>query len=146
MHHSTAHLGLRPFACPHVECGNTYGHKHLLQRHIAARHRESSLVPDSTGPVADLPKFLAVPTTKVEPTGGSLLTGMHALQKMANKALACPCASVEIGHETERCQQRFGRVYDVKRHVRKVHGLELSESEVRLMLGDAEDTEVGTGA
>jgi hypothetical protein len=66
------------------------------------------------------------------------LTGMHALQKMVNKALACPCTSVELGNEGERCQQRFGRVYDVKRHVRKVHGLELSESEVRLMLGDVE--------
>jgi hypothetical protein len=88
-------------------------------------------------PVADLPKFLVQPP-KPEPSGGSLLTGMHALQKMANKALACPCTSVELGNEGERCQQRFGRVYDVKRHVRKVHGLELCESEVRLMLGDVE--------
>jgi general transcription factor IIIA len=112
VHHSTAHLGLRPFACPHEQCDNTYGHKHLLQRHIAARHREPSFD---------------------EPV---LPTGMHALQKMANKALACPCASAEL--EGERCRQRFGRVYDVKRHVRKIHGLELSESEVRLLLGDAE--------
>lgn len=88
--------------------------------------------------MVDLPKFLAKP----EPSSGSISTGMHALQKMANKALACPCASVELGNEGGRCQQRFGRVYDVKRHVRKVHGLELSESEVRLMLGDAEDGEI----
>lgn len=129
VHHSTAHLGLRPFACPHEQCDNTYGHKHLLQRHIAARHRE----PSFDEPV--LPKFLATSTVE-EPMGGGLLTGMHALQKMANKALACPCTSAEL--EGERCRQRFGRVYDVKRHVRKIHGLELSEGEVRLLLGDAE--------
>jgi hypothetical protein len=62
---------------------------------------------------------------------------MHALQRMANKALACPCASIET--EGERCRQRFGRVYDVKRHVKKAHGLELSESEMRVLLADMDN-------
>jgi hypothetical protein len=59
---------------------------------------------------------------------------MHTLQKMAKKALACPCASAEV--EGEKCKHRFGRVYDLQRHVKKTHDLDLSESEMMLLIAD----------
>lgn len=154
VHHSTAHLGLRPFACPHTECDNTYGHKHLLQRHIAARHRElgppeqpeseTKILPtESSSMDPQTPKKTSDQTETKHHAG--LLTGMHALQKIAHKPLSCPCDLIkdESNHPSSQpthqrsCPRRFSRVYDVQRHLAKDHHLELSEDETRLMLSDA---------
>lgn len=57
---------------------------------------------------------------------------------MANKRFGCPAHKV-IQVEFERinpCHLRFWRVYDVKRHLKADHGLDLEDVEVRTLLED----------
>lgn len=130
VHHQTAHLNLRPFACPHTGCDRTYGHKHLLQRHISARHRSGSH-DGLNSLVATQPSDAALPEDQV-----NLLTGMHNLTTalLEKKPLLCPHESVD---SFSRCRHRFGRLYDLRRHIKKHHGLDVNEEEVRVMLKDA---------
>ncbi len=142
VHHSTAHLGLRPFACPVTDCGARYGHKHLLQRHTAARH------------AVELAHPRPLPAHAPEPSTAELLSGMYQLTPamLAKRPLQCPCDSVAVeagsegesiegeagkgaaGAETPRCRYRFGRLYDLQRHAKRLHGLELTERELRVLL------------
>jgi len=57
---------------------------------------------------------------------------------MTDKRFGCPAHKV-IQVEFERinpCHLRFWRVYDVKRHLKADHGLDLEDLEVRTLLGD----------
>lgn len=130
VHHQTAHLNLRPFICPHAGCDKTYGHKHLLQRHISARHRSGSST-TATALQPTQPTSDAVPADAVD-----LLTGMHQVETalLEKKPLLCPSESVD---SFSRCRHRFGRLYDLRRHIKKHHGLDVNEEEVRVMLKDA---------
>lgn len=130
VHHQTAHLNLRPFICPHAGCDKTYGHKHLLQRHISARHRSGSSN-TSTALQPTQPSAEIIPADTV-----NLLTGMHHVETalLEKKPLLCPSESVD---SFSRCRHRFGRLYDLRRHIKKHHGLDVNEEEVRVMLKDA---------
>ena len=68
---------------------------------------------------------------------------------MTDKRFGCPAHKV-IQVEFERfnpCHMRFWRVYDVKRHLKADHDLDLEDGEVRTLLGDGfEGGEVGEGA
>lgn len=74
---------------------------------------------------------------------------------MTDKRFGCPAHRV-IQVEFERlnpCHLRFWRVYDIKRHLKADHGLDLEDGEVRALLGDGfqadvdglEGQEPGTG-
>lgn len=57
---------------------------------------------------------------------------------MTDKRFGCPAHKV-VQVEFERvnpCHLRFWRVYDVKRHLKADHGLDLEDGEVRTLLGD----------
>lgn len=149
VHHSTAHLGLRPFVCPDPDCTNSYGHKHLLQRHVSSRHRRHH---DQASPIhqdVDASKLIPTqPEPKSDPTSASafaspsidLLTGAHYDPK-STKHLQCPCLdSDHKGGEDEsagRCPYRFSRLYDLRRHLKKVHKVELDDDELKVLLKDA---------
>lgn len=53
---------------------------------------------------------------------------------LEKKPLLCPSESVD---SFSRCRHRFGRLYDLRRHIKKHHGLDVNEEEVRVMLKDA---------
>jgi hypothetical protein len=60
---------------------------------------------------------------------------------MTDKRFGCPAHKV-VQVEFERvnpCHLRFWRVYDVKRHLKADHGLDLEDREVRTLLGDGFD-------
>lgn len=129
VHHQTAHLALRPYACTYEGCDHAYGHKHLLQRHVGRahhRHEEETSSLIATQPEADDLNLLA----------GSLFTSIDA-----SKTLFCPHVGSSLpGDETEAaepCQYRFSRLYDLRRHMRKVHAVDLENDELALLLRDA---------
>lgn len=129
-HHRVAHLKIRSFACTFEGCGKTYAHMSNLNQHIAAHNRaeEAPLVQATAAAVAVTP----VPVTQENDT--ALLTG----NVMAIKRYGCPAPQV-IQHELEghaRCNLRFWRVYDVRRHLKADHGLDLEDAELRQLLGD----------
>lgn len=61
---------------------------------------------------------------------------MHHVETalLEKKPLLCPSESVD---SFSRCRHRFGRLYDLRRHIKKHHGLDVNEEEVRVMLKDA---------
>jgi hypothetical protein len=91
-----------------------------LNQHLKAHNRAAS-------PIATF-----APQAQVEEA--RFLTG----DVMTDKRFGCPAHKV-IQVEFERinpCHMRFWRVYDVKRHLKADHGLDLEDLEVRTLLGD----------
>lgn len=72
----------------------------------------------------------------------NLLTGLHHIDTalLEKRPLLCPCESVDA---FSRCRHRFGRLYDLRRHIKKQHGLDVTEEEVRVMLKDANKNSLG---
>lgn len=146
-HHQTAHLGLRPFACSHLGCDKAYGHRHLLQRHIAARHRSPSAdqPADDVDPTHPAKLIPTQPPSIIAPAPSALdfLTG-HSRSIIAdneNRTLRCPIKLPSTSSpEANRigCSHRSAKVYDLQRHIGKRHGLTLTEVEVRVLLQGAD--------
>ena len=91
-----------------------------LNQHLKAHNRAAS-------PIATF-----TPQAQIEEA--RFLTG----DVMTDKRFGCPAHKV-IQIEFERvnpCHLRFWRVYDVKRHLKADHGLDLEDVEVRTLLGD----------
>jgi hypothetical protein len=91
-----------------------------LNQHLKAHNRAAS-------PIATF-------TPQAQAEEARFLTG----DVMTDKRFGCPAHKV-IQVEFERinpCHLRFWRVYDVKRHLKADHGLDLEDVEVRTLLGD----------
>ncbi|KAJ9118802.1 hypothetical protein QFC24_006001 [Naganishia onofrii] len=128
----------KEFACQEDGCvkrfKTTYGHKHLLQRHISARHR---ITPAEDAAHRNIISTGSeTPLQTVTENVVNLLTGLHTINTalLEKRPLLCPCESVDAFN---RCRHRFGRLYDLRRHIKKHHGLDVTEEEVRVMLKDA---------
>ena len=119
-HHKVVHLKIRSYVCPIENCGKAFAHMCNLNQHLKAHNRAAS------------PIIPFTPSAQTEEA--RFLTG----DVMANKRFGCPAHKV-IQVEIERvipCHMRFWRVYDVKRHLKADHGLDLEDVEVRTLLGD----------
>jgi general transcription factor IIIA len=139
-HHNVAHLHRRDFVCPHPGCGRAFGYKHLLQRHTARLHTEG-LDPDDTtpemSPAEDDAEEPELETQRLEMSAIDFLTGRaYASRIRSSKALCCPYPSLQ-GLQgafipppvpgVEPCPFVFSRAYDLRRHLRAEHGLEVSK-------------------
>jgi len=67
---------------------------------------------------------------------------------MLDKRYGCPAHKViHVQFETGNpCHMRFWRVYDVRRHLKADHGLDLEDAEARLLLSDGGLEGLGLGA
>jgi len=119
-HHKVVHLKIRSHICPVENCGKAFAHMCNLNQHLKAHNRAAS-------PIATF-------TPQAQTEEARFLTG----DVMTDKRFGCPAHKV-IQVEFERinpCHLRFWRVYDVKRHLKADHGLDLEDLEVRTLLGD----------
>jgi len=141
-HNNITHLGRRDFVCPHETCGRTFGYKHLLQRHLSKLHTTEKNCTDDAVEFSDQ----ALPT-KLRPMSLSVdieeITGMAYSarsrdQVQNSRALTCPHPQVaEISGEStpspgssKQCSYLFSRGYDLRRHLRSEHGLEVDKEKV----------------
>ncbi|KAF8517174.1 hypothetical protein BU17DRAFT_50145 [Hysterangium stoloniferum] len=133
-HHNITHLGRRDYACS--DCGQTFGYKHLLQRHTAKMHSSSateaatSSSEDSEGEGAGEPSSIAWIT-------GQSYTYPSTHNNTRRRLVPCPwpnrfdSASEDTGETSERpCAFIFSRAYDLRRHLKADHTLELTKDEV----------------
>ena len=122
-HLRTAHLALKPFVCP--ECDISYAHKANLTKHLTTHHA---------------PEVDTKPT--VDEGDVDRLTGATYAEREYRR-YGCPVAFMAVKMEPglDGCDERFWRVYDVRRHLKGVHGFELDDVEVRRILLDAGETE-----
>lgn len=136
-HHQTSHLQLRPFICPHRDsdgCEATYGHNHLLQRHLHKAHPGSSHATIAAPP----PKVPA----STEATADEMVGFLTGSTYVSERKIACPfhgragtlvSAEAQGGGADEGCGFRFSRAYDLRRHLGKEHGVVVSEEESKGM-------------
>ncbi|KAF7321425.1 Transcription factor iiia [Mycena kentingensis (nom. inval.)] len=142
-HVNIAHLGRRDFSCE--ECGQTFGYKHLLQRHVAKHHAASTseAEPDwSEGEAVVQPQ----PALDIDTLTGATYAN-SARQKLAKAtALQCPYPNMH-GLEQDAhppsastsvpCGYVFSRAYDLRRHLKSAHDVVLDKEVVRSWVSKA---------
>ncbi len=102
VHIATVHEKRKPYAC--TECDGTFGHKHLLARHVRA-HRSREAAAAAAGAQRG-PTEAAQPHMVVEQLTGSAYA--------RERCIACPAAD---------CTVRCVRPYDMARHVAACHAV-----------------------
>jgi general transcription factor IIIA len=132
VHQEVNHEGKRDFVCPHDECQKAFGYRHLLKRHLLSRHEQDS---DGAETEVSQPESHR---TEVDHMDIDTITGFayasHAqLRVRENRALLCPYPNLtglqlQLPLEAESglpCQFVFSRGYDMWRHLRAVHKVEI---------------------
>lgn len=117
---------------------NYYEHKLIYQNSSLKKHRQSV---HSQSLKLDLKKS----STSVKASSGNvdILTGPVSAKSLGDtRRYGCPINRLPDGaSDTEvparlHCYSRFWRVYDVRRHLKAEHGLELDDEEVRELLAE----------
>ncbi|KAJ3777001.1 transcription factor iiia [Lentinula raphanica] len=157
VHHKVVHLGRRDFKCTREECGATFGYKHLLQRHVARLHcrnsdkdeglQHAAQSSESAASESELESEAAVSKPLM---GIGAITGEsysnRAQELLGNsKAFRCPhpnlpfavCSeggvpdgSVDVAEQAPsdvQCDHIYRRAYDLRRHLRAVHNIEVEK-------------------
>ena len=152
-HHAIAHEGRRDFVCPHAHCARAFGYKHLLQRHLAKLHAPpapADALTDAESGQADCAGTDADAGADTDVDGGiDVLTGKaYAARAEHARKLRCPhphlppllASGMRAGAEggvvgpsakrARECQYAFSRAYDLRRHLRAEHGVEVEREKV----------------
>ena len=156
-HHAISHLGRRDFVCAVEGCGRAFGYKHILQRHQARQHGhdrtaaeddedcEHHADADGESSEAECPQPKKRKSQRLQSQNISIIneiTGVAYEERTANTPapLRCPHPAMEglpsapvesnlLGDATP-CEYVFGRAYDLRRHLRAVHGVGLDKETV----------------
>ena len=150
-HHNVTHLGRRDHVCPHENCNSAFRHKHLLQRHLAMIHSmqtsesDSAEFTDENEEEATHNHGKAVQRMDIDAITG-LSYATHANERLStSKALRCPhphlgtlvSDSVSGGGRgiasastSKICDYVFSRAYDLRRHLRAEHGVDVEKESV----------------
>jgi general transcription factor IIIA len=138
-HHNISHLGKRDFICHHEDCGKAYGYKHLLQRHLAKAHASwsSSHHSDSEDDTQLERKPMALLDIDT-------ITGKSYMERIKTKSslmVQCPYPRIPITFKFDAtdmdalsnehvCKHVFSRAYDLRRHLRSGHRMEVEKEAV----------------
>ncbi|KAF7428555.1 Strongly-conserved Zn-finger binding protein (TFIIIA) [Pleurotus ostreatus] len=144
-HIKVNHQGRRDFVCPHSACKRAFGYKHLLQRHLAKIHKASG---DSTSSEAEETEadgharaHESDVLLDIDAVTGNSYSKRAAEKVETAKALRCPhphlqglglldTALATILESESSCEYVFSRAYDLRRHLRANHGIELEKDVV----------------
>ncbi|EUC56061.1 transcription factor iiia protein, putative [Rhizoctonia solani AG-3 Rhs1AP] len=145
-HVRVSHEGLRRFACPNNGCNKTFGYKHVMQRHLERHHRpqDNEVIPQQSASTnqkeaTEKEQIINLITGQdYDASPRSLKTGaarpraIHCpwpnafeMRKSSDKEHAFPLAGTQ-----DQCAFRFKRAYDLRRHLRSAHGLDVNADEV----------------
>lgn len=132
VHFNITHLGRRDFVCSHANCGRTFGYKHLLQRHTLKAHSTSETVYREEDVSLSSDNQL-----DIDWITGKEYTTPSAHNNTRRPLVPCPWPdrfnlSIPLDEDepTEKCSYIFGRAYDLRRHLKAVHSLDLTKEEV----------------
>jgi general transcription factor IIIA len=139
-HNTITHLGRRDFYCDFPGCGKTYGYKRLLVRHMAKHRRLNS--PNANIDGHD-------PAGSGDDKSGEEQGAIFNIANLTGEAYAsrptsfvrCPYPNFRgltrhlpehyhspmKARDHENCDYTFRRTYDLRRHLRAIHDLELEK-------------------
>ncbi|GJJ06620.1 hypothetical protein Clacol_000813 [Clathrus columnatus] len=130
VHTNITHLGRRDFVCPHPGCGETFGYKHLLQRHEVKAHSEITYQAEEVLSSSDSQYDIDWITGK-----NYILRSGH--NNTRRPLVPCPwpnrfdlTMTIRKEESIEKCSYIFSRAYDLRRHLKAEHSLELTKDEV----------------
>ncbi|CEL56273.1 Transcription factor IIIA OS=Schizosaccharomyces pombe (strain 972 / ATCC 24843) GN=sfc2 PE=2 SV=1 [Rhizoctonia solani AG-1 IB] len=145
-HVRVSHEGQRKFECPSDGCNKTFGYKHVMQRHLERHHRLQDNDPVLIKPASPDQKGATNASRII-----SLITGQDydELPPSSNanaahrpRVINCPWPNAfettKPPHSTTsptidtlaKCAFKFSRAYDLRRHLRSAHALEVDTEEV----------------
>ncbi|KAI0079577.1 hypothetical protein K474DRAFT_1658926 [Panus rudis PR-1116 ss-1] len=134
-HHKVSHLGRRDFVCPHETCGRAFGYKHLLQRHLVKLH------PEETPTVTVVPSqenALQSSSMQIDSITGVVYASNSKRRLENEKSLQCPypdlntltAGAPSAWTSGTQCVYVFSRAYDLRRHLKASHGVDLEKDVV----------------
>lgn len=150
-HINVNHLNQRNFVCDHEGCGRAFGYKHLLQRHCAKLHGVHTAEADGADSEADgddgtnqlereEESFIEVLTGRAYKRRRLEVQTDSGTTSKARKILRCPwphfisgSESMQVAEEKDskmQCEAIFHRAYDLRRHLKADHGLEVGKEEM----------------
>jgi len=158
-HHAITHLGRRDFICSVEGCSRAFGYKHILQRHQVRRHHkgcakaedcedcEHHADADGESSETERPRPKKRRIQRAESPNTSTIneiTGVAYEERAAGRQVplrcphpamgglpsAPPAESLDMWGDAAPCEYVFGRAYDVRRHLRAVHGVVLDKDVV----------------
>jgi general transcription factor IIIA len=137
-------------------CGRAFGYKHILQRHQAREHGNDRAEGEDDGQHSDadgesseaerpLPRKRKA-RHDLPPNTSTIneITGVAYAERAASKQVllkcphpameglpsAIPVESTSLWGDEGPCEYVFGRAYDLRRHLRAVHGVALEKDVV----------------
>jgi general transcription factor IIIA len=144
-HHNITHLGRRDHICPHENCNSAFGYKHLLQRHLAKIHSAHTGDSDPANPSNEEDiheKDKAVQQMDIDTITGFSYASNANERISSSNALRCPYPDLGLltpesgnpndtgvaGASTSKgCGYVFSRAYDLRRHLRAEHGVDVEK-------------------
>ncbi|KAF7362145.1 hypothetical protein MVEN_00560500 [Mycena venus] len=133
-HTNITHLGRRDHVCPHETCKQTFGYKHLLQRHLTKRHNPSSSSESSDEDTTCLPAPVAM-NLDIDTITGNTYAQTASKKLKAAKALRCPYPHLDgltVAQTGPPCDYVFSRAYDFRRHLQSEHNVIFDKKSVDL--------------
>lgn len=144
IHNKVSHLGLREFVCLHEECGRAFGYKHLLQRHLAKLHSDTVVPPsDELGidPQNQQDNAEISDTFDIDDITGVTYDNQAQEKMQSSRSLLCPHPHLHdllespvgpssIPGSSRKCGYVFTRAYDIRRHLRAIHGVDVEKDRV----------------
>ena len=137
--------------CAVEGCGRAFGYKHILQRHQARGHSDEDAEQhsDADGESSEGEQLPKKRKTRHVPSHNTSIideiTGVAYAKRSTGvqvSPLKCPYPAMEglpsalperqnlWGKDATPCEYVFGRAYDLRRHLRAVHGIDLDKEMV----------------
>ena len=119
-HVSATHMGTR-HRCTVEDCKKGFAHKSTLRKHLEWHQKGSDTTHGTAG------EELVITDVREEFT--KRLTSLHP----------CPAGGIVTG---TTCRQSFNRVYDLRRHLKGIHGIDLDATQVKILLASKRQLDV----
>lgn len=119
-HHKIVHRRQLDFFCSNSGCGKRFGYKRNLKSHL----RTCMPKPLATVPVTDQLGQSSSTTSLIDQLTGTSYLGES---QKTRRVLPCPWPSMADTVQSPRqsCAHVFGRMYDLRRHLKSGHGIEM---------------------
>jgi len=137
-HRKVNHEDRRDHVCPHETCRRAFGYKHLLQRHLAKLHAPQSEPNSLDEGDESLADENTVSLMEISDITGKTYRIQSKKQVSVLHRIQCPHPDLQglltgrpySASNSKHCEYVFSRSYDLRRHLRSEHDVEVEKERV----------------